>query len=295
MNATDPSSILGRLAQLDRRWLYLILALALVVTILAEPQLPEQPSLFLLPLFERIEQLESGAAILISADYGPGSEPELEPMAFAVTRHALARDLTVVFMSLWPEGPSQIEHVIDEVIRAEFPAAREGVDWIVLGYKAGGEMLINTLVQELGAMYPTDAAGRAVAGLPALSRIKTLADFQLVISFSGGTPGLKEWILYGGDPTGVPVAGGAKGVGSPEYLAYFPRQLLGLVAGLKGASEYEQALADRHPELGAFPRPASASMGPQTVAHLLILIFLVFGNLDLLVSWWRRRRGGRAA
>jgi len=284
--------LLARLAHLDRRWLYLLLVVALVVTILIEPELPEQPSLFLLPLYDRIEQLPPGATILLSVDYGPGSEPELEPMALAVTRHALARGLPVVFMSLWPEGPSQIAHIVEQVIRIEFPEAVAGQDWAVLGYKAGGEMLINALVQEVAAMYPVDAAGRAISDLAALASIHSLADFALVVSFSGGTPGLKEWILFGGDPTGVPTAGGAKGVGSPEYLAYFPRQLLGLVAGLKGASEYEEALANGHPELGSFPRPASAGMGPQTVAHTLILLFLVFGNLDIVVRWCRRRIGG---
>ena len=292
MKDQSGTRLLARLAHLDRRWLYLVLAIALVVTILIEPQLPEQPSLFLLPLYDRIEQLPPDAPILLSLDYGPGSEPELEPMALAVTRHALARGLPVVFMSLWPEGPSQIEHVVEQVIRAEFPGAIAGEDWGVLGYKAGGEMLINALVHEVAAMYPTDAAGRALSDLAVLAPVHSLADFALVVSFSGGTPGLKEWILFGGDLTGVPVAGGAKGVGSPEYLAYFPRQLLGLVAGLKGASEYEEALANGHPELGSFPRPASAGMGPQTVAHALILLFLVFGNLDIVVSWWRRRTGG---
>jgi hypothetical protein len=226
----------------------------------------------------------------LALDYGPGSAPELEPMALAVTRHALVRRHRVVFVSLWPEGPGQIERVVERVIRAEFADSVEGEDWVVLGYKAGGEMLINALAQGLATMYATDTQGRAVADLAALDAIEKLNDFALVVSFSGGTPGLKEWILFGGDPTRVPIAGGVKGVGSPEYLAYFPRQLLGLLAGLKGASEYEQALADGHPELGEFPRPAAAGMGPQTVAHTLILLFLLLGNLDLIARWWRRRR-----
>jgi len=284
--------ILARLAALDRRWIYAVLATSLVVTLLARPMLPDEPGTLVAPLYARIETLPAGSPVLFSLEISPSSAPELAPMAMALTRHALRRGLRICFISLWPEGNAQIHQVLEEVVAREFPAARDGVDYAVLGYKAGGALLINALRRDLTGMYPTDTAGRSLAQLPALRGVRRLADFALVVSFSGGTPGLKEWILYGGDPEGVPVAGGSTGVGSPEFLAYFPRQLIGLLAGLKGASEYEVALAAGHPELGDFPRPATEGMGPQAVAHLVIIFFVLVGNLEL----GRRlltRRGGR--
>ena len=140
-------------------------------------------------------------------------------------------------------------------------------------------------------MYDTDVAGNSLARQPALSGVRTLADFALIVAFSGGTPGLKEWILYGGDPAGVPVAGGCNGAGAPQFLPYFPRQLLGLMGGLKGAAEYETALVRRYPDLRRWPMPATQRMGPQAVAHSVIILFVLLGNLGLVLSRWR---GGEA-
>jgi hypothetical protein len=278
-----------RLGDLDRRWIYVVLAATLVATLIARPLFPDRPGPFVAPVYERLESLPPGSALLFSLEYSPSSAPELEPMAMALTRHALARELRVCFVSLWPEGNAQIHRVVQRVVAEEFPAAEAGRDFAVLGYKAGGPMVVNALRNRLTDMYPTDADGRSLAELPALAGVRRLADFELVVSFSGGTPGLKEWILYGGDPEGVPVAGGSTGVGSPEFLAYFPRQLIGLLAGLKGAAQYEAALAEGHPELGTFPRPATLGMGPQAVAHAVIILFMVLGNVELVVRWLRRR------
>jgi hypothetical protein len=254
-------------------------------TLMLRPLFPETPSIFTRPVFTRIDALEPGTPVLVSLDYSPASAPEIEPMAEAITRHLLLRGARPVFVTLWPEGNNMLQRLRDRVLIPEFPDLVEGREFVALGYKAGGRMVINALRQDLAAMYTTDLRGVVLDSLPALAGLRRLDDFPLLIALSGGTPGLKEWVLYGGDPTGIPVAGGCTAIGTPEFLAYFPVQLLGLVGGLKGASEYEAALAQRFPDR-AIPRRAGRAMGPQTVAHVLILLFLVLGNL----SYLRRRR-----
>ncbi len=279
-----------RLAGLDRRWLYLALTVALVVAMLAHLSFPDRPSVLVLPLYEKIEELPSGSPILISFEYTPSSAPELEPMAYAITRHAMLKGHRVCYMSLWSEGNNLIGHVVEEVIKPEFPQRQEGHDWVVLGYKAGNEMLINALGRDIRSMYTTDVRGRSLTDLAAMDGIDSLVDFALIVSLSAGTPGLKEWILYAGDPLGVPVGGGCNGAGTANLLAYYPRQLLGLMGGLKGAAEYETALQVGHPDFRQRTKLATESMGPQAVAHSLIVLFIVLGNLGLLAT--RRRRRG---
>jgi hypothetical protein len=279
-----------RLGELDRRWLYLCLLVTVGASVVFRPLFPDRPSVFVRPVFEIVEQLEPGSLVLVSLDYSPVAIPEIEPMTFALVRHLLLRGIHPVFVTLYPEGSAMYQRLREQVIMADFPDLEEGTHWTNLGYKAGGRMVINALRQELTAMYPTDARGRPLADLPALAPARRLGDFSLVISLTSGTPGLKEWILYGGDPSGVPVVGGCTGIGTPEYLAYFPAQLAGLLGGLKGASEYEAALADRYPARD-YPRLAGRAMGPQTMAHVVILLFLILGNLAYL---GQRRDGGRS-
>jgi len=291
MRVHQPGDLLDRLSRLDRRWLYLVMLIALSATLLARPLFPETPSIFTRPIFDRIEALPVGTTVLVSLDYSPASAPEIEPMAMALTRHLLLRGVRPVYVTLWPEGNNMLQRLREQVLQPGFPDLVEGREFAALGYKAGGRMVINTLRQDLAAMYTNDLRGVPLDSLPVLAGIQRLQDFPLLIALSGGTPGLKEWVLYGGDPTGIPVAGGCTAIGTPEFLAYFPGQLLGLLGGLKGASEYEAALAERYPEQN-FERRAGRAMGPQTVAHVLILLFLVLGNLTYLrrVRW---RRSGR--
>jgi len=299
MTARSGDDLLQRLGGLDRRWLYLTLIVALAATMVARPLFPDAPSAFTRPVFERIESLAPGTPVLVTLDYSPASAPEIEPMAFALTRHLFLRGARPVFISLWPEGNNMLQRLRDEVMAGDFPDLVEGRDFAALGYQAGGRMVINSLVRDMPAMYAGDLRGVPLDSLAALGGVRRLADFPLIVALSGGTPGLQEWILYGGDPTGVPIVGGCTGIGAPEFLAYFPWQLVGLLGGLKGASEYEAELAVRYADRD-FPRRAGRAMGPQTVAHVLILIFLILGNLTYLRRPGRRgkqvagaARGGR--
>ncbi len=281
----------ARLADLDRRWIYLVLAVSLIATMLTGLRFPDKASFLVQPVYDHVERLPAGAVILCSIDYSPSSAPEVEPMAVAITRHALLTGHRVVYVSLWPEGNSLIERLAGMIAR-DFPDADEGRDWAALGFKSGGEMLVNSLRRDFKAMYPQDRTGAATSGLPALAGIEGLADFGLVAAFSAGVPGLREWILFGGDVTGVPVAGACTGTGTPQFLAYFPQQIVGLIGGMKGAAEYEAALAEGHPEYRQPTMRGTDNMGPQAVAHSVIILFIVLGNLGMLAA---RRLGNGGA
>lgn len=280
------------LARLDRRWIFAALALSILLSIVTRIRFPDAPSPLVLPVYDRLEALPAGTVVVMALDYSPSSRPELEPMAFALARHAMLRSHRLILLSTWDTGNAMIARVADEVLRPEFPGRREGEAWVALGYKAGNEMLINAIRQDLAAMYAEDMAGRPLAGQPVLAGVRGLSDCGLIVALSSGTPGLKEWILFAGDVTGVPVAGGSTGVGTPEFLPYFPRQLIGLLGGLKGAAEYEAALETGHPEFRQRTMAATDGMGPQAVAHTVIVLFILLGNAGLLLA--RRRRGGVA-
>lgn len=277
------------LGELDRRWIFLALAASILLSVVARIRFPDAPSPLVMPAYERIESLPAGTPVVMALDYSPSSRPELEPMAFAIARHAMLRGHRLILLSTWDTGNAMIARLAAGVLRPEFPGRAEGETWVALGYKAGNEMLINAIRQDFGAMYTTDMAGRPLAGMPVFAGVRSLGDCGLIVALSSGTPGLKEWILFAGDVAGVPVVGGSTGVGTPEFLPYFPRQLLGLLGGLKGAAEYESALEQGHPEYRQPTTAATDGMGPQAVAHTVIVLFIVLGNAGLLLQ---RRRGG---
>ena len=126
--------------------------------------------------------------------------------------------------------------------------------------------------------------GGVPVGLEVATALK--ADFDVIISLGGGRPGVKEWVLFVGDPTGVPIGGGVAAVVAPQLYPYYPRQLFGLLGGVKGAAEYESELIRVHPRVAEMDTPGLLMMGPQTLAHVVIMAFIVIGN----VVFFRGRR-----
>jgi hypothetical protein len=283
-------TFMDRLGNLDRRIIFLLIALAVIIPLIVHYTTSIPPSLIVQTLFDKMEVLPPGSKVLLSFDYGPSTVPENQPMANAFVRHALEKGHKVYLMALWPTGARQSQELIDDVIRVEYPDKVEGTDWIHLGYKAGNQGLINTLMSDFKAMYSTDIAGRRIEELPMMDDIRTLRDFDFILALGSGFPGTKEWIQFAGDPGDIPVGGGTTAVMAPLLFPYYPKQMVGLLGGLQGAAEYEAALIHEYPQLRERSRIASESMGPQVTAHLVIVAFIVIGNITYIIERRRSRK-----
>lgn len=287
---------------LDRRWIFLLLGIAVTLPILFPRIWPERPTALVRSAFGFIEGLPPGSRVLLSFDYDPGHAPELDPMAAALTWHCARRGHKLYFLSLWPVGPDMIRQTVNKVLRDDFRDAYVyGRDYVILGYKPGLEAVIKVLVSDLPQLYTTDHAGTPLAELPLTSDLADIQAMDLIISLSGGEPGTREWVQYAANPYGIPIVSGATGVQAPRLYPYVPDPLLGLLGAIKGAAEYEAALAAQYAGLDVDERGATRTsyararerMGPQFVAHVLILGLILAGNMVLLLNRFGRTRGGR--
>jgi hypothetical protein len=283
-------TFLDKLGAVDRRYIFLLIAIAVIIPLIVRYTTAIPPGAMVQTMFDKIEEMPAGSKILISFDYGPSTVPENQPMANAVTRHSFEKGHRIYLMALWATGPRQSQQLIDELIQVEFPGKVYGEDWIHLGYKAGNQGLINTLLSDFKAMYTTDLAGTAIDDFPMMATIRTLRDFDLIIGLGSGFPGTKEWVQFAGDPGDIPVGGGTTAVMAPLLYPYYPKQMVGFMGGLQGAAEYEYALANVYPEYEDKSRIASTSMGPQVTAHLVIIAFVIIGNITYLAERRRRRK-----
>jgi hypothetical protein len=62
------------------------------------------------------------------------------------------------------------------------------------------------------------------------------------------------------------------------------------MGGLLGAAEYEAALTSSYPEFGRSAQVALVRMFPQTVAHMVIVMFVVLGNVAYFAAKRRARK-----
>lgn len=284
------------LTSLDRRWIFLLLLWSVLVPIyfigVTGRTFPEVPSALAHATFDEIDRLEPGDPVLLAFDYDPASEGELGPMATAFVKHAAEKRLKMYFMALWPLGAQMIDNAIARVITADFPGLEYGRDYVNLGFKSGNEGVIRVIVTNLRELYTTDSRGTAMQDIPMMAGITNIQQMKLIINVSSGYPGTKEWVQYAVTPfPALRLVAGATGVQAPLLYPYVPQQLSGLLGAIKGAAEYEKLVVDAYG--GPSPAPKYLEglrrMGPQLVAHLLIILLIVVAN----VVFFAERRGTR--
>lgn len=274
--------MLKTLQSLDRRWVFLLMGLSVAIPILLQLEFPETPSVLAQAVFDEIENLEPGDRVLLSWDYDPASEGELGPMATAFARHCCEKRVKMYFIALVPVGQQMIDNTIQKVIRADYPDLVYGEDYTNLGFKEGKEGVINVIVTNLPRMFPTDARGTSLRQISMCRDLENIQQIDLIINVSAGYPGTKEWVQYATTPyPDTRIVAGCTGVQAPLFYPYIPEQLPGLLGAIKGAAEYEALVNEKYSagaQSDAKYREAKRRMGPQLVAHLLMIGLIIAGN-----------------
>jgi len=284
-------AFIDKISNIDRRIIFLFIALSVIVPLLLNIKFTEKAGPIVKNIFDKVESLPAGSRVLLSLDYGPSTVPEIQPMVNALVRHCNEKELKIYFMCLWATGQNLTTTTVDSMQTKEFPEKVYGVDYVNLGYKAGNEGLINVLLTDMKKMYTTDVLGTYIDDIEMMKPVRNLTSFDLIVSLGGGTPGIKEWILFAGDPGNISVAGGSTAVQAPLLYPYWPNQLLGLMGGIKGAAEYESELIRTYPKYKTKSNPGIKMMGPQAIAHIVIMLFIIIGNVTFFMERARERNG----
>ncbi len=288
---------LERLVNIDRRIVYLLIAVGTILPILIPIGLSVSTTPPVESFFAKIQSCGPDDVVMISFDYGPTTAPENNPMAEAVLRHCFSRRVKVVVIALFPIGGVTMAGEALVKVAAEFPHLRDGVDFVNLGYKDGAQAAMKQMGVNIAGVFPVDQAGRPLAEIPLMRRARNYGDISLIVSFATGVIG-EWWANLVNAQFGTPVAVGCTAVSAPKYYAFLDSgQMLGLLGGLKGASEYERLLLDHYPEFrSTYTRPgaytAMKGMDAQTVDHAIIMVFILFGNA---VYFLIRRRDKKLA
>src|SRR5262245_5331641 len=151
---TSVPGIVERLAAIDPRIIYFVMGLAVLIPILFPIGLRVTVTPPTQAAFDAIEQLPEGSRVLVSFDYGPSTSAENDPMAAAILRHCLARNLKVVSIALFPVGGDSVARQQMGLIAAEFPDKKDTVDYVNLGYKDGGQAPMKRMNENFAAVFP---------------------------------------------------------------------------------------------------------------------------------------------
>jgi len=278
---------------LDRRWIFLAMFLAVAIPIIIQLDFEETPTDLAHRVFDAIEDLPDGSRVLLSFDFDPASEGELKPMATSFVYHCAAKNHKMYFMALWPVGPQMVDDTVENVIKEDFPDLQYGHNYVNLGYKSGYEGVIKVIVTNFTELYSTDTRGTPWNAIPMCAGVESVQDMDLVINISAGYAGTKEWVQYAvtAYPDQIRMVAGCTGVQAPLLYPYIPHQLEGLLGAIKGAAEYEALVVKKY-GLEDDPRyhEGIRRMGPQLVAHLLMIFLIILGNIIYFIE---KKRGGQ--
>jgi hypothetical protein len=265
-------NIIDRVAKMDRRIIFLLVALAVIAPLIVPLGLPVDITKPVQDVYDAVDSLPERSIVVLSCDYDPGSEAELTPATVAFLEHCFRRNLRVYMMGLWPPGP-ELGNLALETIAPKYNK-EYGVDYINVGYRPGGPVMLVSLGRNVGDLIRADYAGVPIDSFPLGRAVKSAGDMDFVMTMSAGDPGVLHWIIYFSARYGTPIGTATTAIMAPQQYPYLSsQQLVGLLGGLKGAAEYE-TLVD-------IKARAVAGMDSQSIVHLLLVIFIVIGNIIL--------------
>ena len=271
-----------KIGSIDRRWIFLIIAAVVIVPLIFPVGLPIRPTDTTKNVYDSIEKLPAGSKVLLSVEYSPSTRPENHPMTISILRHLFKNNHKVFITCLWPDGQFMAQDALNQVAKQEFNKTY-GVDYVFLGFRPGNEAVVKGIVSNLRKLYTVDVYQKKIDEIPLMKGINNFKDFDFLFSSSAGFPGTIEWVQYASDPTGIPMASGVTSIQVNEVMPYVQAgQMVGVLAGMPGAAEYEALINQKG--------SATSGMDAQSVAHLVIVLFIILGNVSFFIERNRSKK-----
>lgn len=269
--------------KLDPRIIYLIMFLAILLPMFRPLGLPIVVTDQTKQAYAAFDALKKGDVVWISYDAGTGSHPELAPQVVAVTKHLYSKGVRFVLFTIWDTMSPQL---IDGAVRPVMNqlGAKYGVDWVNLGYKPGTDTTLRVAADDVWkACGGVDYDGTALDKIPLMADVKELKKVAMIYSVQVGSPGTGDYITYLGTPYKTKIISGSATTMAANMVNNLKAgQIVGLLAGLPGAAEYEQLINS--------PGRGAAGMDGQSFSHLAVIAFIILGNLGYYMTM---KKGGR--
>jgi len=322
-------NLFKKMQTIDRRWIYLIVALCIIIPLL----IPFNSKTYVTDptsnLYQKIDSFagKEDKALLLSFSHDASTMAELFPMEVSILRHCFERNIKVFTICFSPPSAPLMAYALN-VAKEDYPDLQSGVDYCNFGYKPYGLFLpiVLGMGDDVAEAVQTDADGRKIKNLEIMNGIRNYDDLNLIVDFAASAA-VFSWITYARVRFGANVAAGVTAVMAADNYPYLQSgQLVGMLSGLKGAAEYEKlvdvfaAYEDaEHPngrlyspevikdtwvpimdktisyessdslmvtnvELPYKFKQARIGMNAQSIAHIMIIVFIILGNIGYFMT-----------
>jgi hypothetical protein len=269
-------TIFEKLQRIDRRIMYLLLAVVIASPLIWGMDLPIMVSPAVEGVYNAVEKMPREQMGLIIIYWGSGTIAENRPQVEALMRHFMMRNKRFAVLAFDPQG-SQFSYDSAKIISAELHKTY-GRDWVHWGYRPPANLipLLQSLPHDVQKAIGTDVNGTPLSKLPAMDNIKTIKDIGLLADTTS-VGELDSWIAYIHGPYRTPIVYGPTAVMTADaFNSLDAGQIDGLLPGMQGAAAYEHMLGRKD--------FATRATGALSSSHLLIIALIILGNIGYLSS-----------
>lgn len=278
-------SIVDKLLEIDQRIIYAILFIALAFPILNPVILPMSIQSYSQQAFDFSDNIPEGSIVLFEGGLTAATYPQGGPGMVVQTYHMLTKGVKIIFFSIGTEQTVWTMTAIDTAL-AKLPAgtpAENGVNWVHLGYIAGGEAGVGSLVNDIRATVQADYFNTPIDDIPLLEGVNDATSLSAVLWWGGSEASIGYGVRQVSVPFDVPMTGMCTTNEVPNFSPYISAgQLQGLFGGVRGSAEYEYLLG--------LPGPALGQAMATNFGGLLWMIMVILGN----VLYFIKKMGGEA-
>ncbi len=286
-------NILRLLQEVDRRVLYVLLLLAVTLPFFVKFRLPVAVSPPTQALYDAIDNLPENSFVLFGPNYSGGTRGENGAQSEVLLRHLMLmwhkKKVRFGILSFDPQGKTLAQNIalgLQEEYNKQGYNIKEGVSWVNFGYRVDQQNFVRAMVKDMPGTLVKDIHDAPLTALPIMQGIHTAKDVAFILDVNP-TVSYTIYIQFMQGPFKIPMGLAPTAVMAPEAFNYLDSgQIVGLLQGLQGAVEYEQIL-------NTFGRATRAS-NSLSAAHLLLIGFIVLGNIAMVLERGKQRRVGGA-
>jgi len=261
---------------MDKRIIYLIMCIGVVAPMFMTFGLPITVERPMQDFFNVIENLPPDSIVVVAHEASPSQISEFKPMLICLMTHIYQKGHRIVIQSFWAQGNA----LALEWSKSAFEANGMiyGTDYVCVGYRTGLTAIMDgARTNYINAYSDRDHYGNTLSTMPVMRGFEKASDIGLVVIFTGGSPGVGEYISNWqsrGDVMNMIACAAAVQI-PPEMVRYQAGMLQGICGGMSGAAQYEKIMG--------MPGSATSGMDSQGIGHLTIILLVILGNIGYFI------------
>lgn len=260
---------LYKIVNLSRPVIYLAITIGILIPRIRPIGIPIAISDTTRSYYNFINGLKPGDILWLDSHFALPAAVECVPQMNATAYHAHSRGVKILLTAMSAEGKPFAENTLQALLQQ---GAKYGEDVVYLGFLAGEEATISSMLRDLHKTVPNDYLGKPLSAYPLTARIKSGSEIRAAASVTSSSDTPDIWTRQIKPFPNLAFLNLSNSTNWPKVQPYIATgQIKAGLNGSRGAAEYELLLNRKG--------QAVSSMDATSIAYLVFIGYIICGNL----------------